>query len=575
MATLSPETTVETPQSPKRRREVLTALSGLFTGMFVILTSSTIVSTSMPVIIADLKGTQIHYTWIVTAALLTMAISTPIWAKLGDFVSRKFLLQLSLTMFVVASVAAGFSTSPEMLMVWRGISGLSMGGLLAISQVVMADLVSPRERGRYMGILGAIMLVSQLGAPILGGWLTDSFGWRWNFWVMAPFSLIALILLQVYLHLPKHGKRTRLDWIGISLITAGVSALLIWVSLGGKAASSGGFAWSSGISIALGGGSALVLVGAVLWEIFGSKDPLIPLRLFGQKTFAFAVLASIPLGVAQFGAAVFLAQYMQLARGYSPTESGLMIFPMVIGSLLASIGVGQLVSRTGTWKPFVVGGAVSFVVGAFLLSTIHYNSSPMLVGIYMFLLGLGLGASMQNLVLVTQNSLPAARLSSGTGTLTFLRTLGGATGVTVLGSYLASALPNTLKDGIGKLIGTDPAAQAHFVQSNPNCAPSLTSLGNGALPSIKELCAPVRTVVESAYGDNIAHLFLPMAILGVLAVVFTALLPNKPLSQKTATEQIEEEFGAEEWALHSPDKGGAPDTSSIPIVRGKNKPVEV
>jgi EmrB/QacA subfamily drug resistance transporter len=555
----------------QKHREVLSALSGLFVAMFVILTSSTIVSTSMPVIIADLKGTQIDYTWIVTAALLTMAISTPIWAKLGDFVSRKLLLQIALGLFVVASVAAGFADNATTLMVWRAVSGLSMGGLMAVSQVVMADLVSPRERGRYMGIMGAIMLVSQLGSPILGGWLTDAFGWRWNFWVMAPFSLVAFFLLQVYLHLPKHYVKTKLDWVGIGLITAGVSALLIWISLGGKDADSGGFAWDSSISILLGVGSIVTILGAVAWELFGSKDPLIPLRLFKQRTFAFAVLASIPIGIAQFGAAVFLAQYMQLARGYSPTESGLMIFPMVIGSLVASVGVGQLVSRTGKWKPFVVSGAVIFTIGAFLLSTVHYNSDQWLVSTYMFLLGLGMGACMQNLVLVTQNSLPASKLSSGTGTLTFLRTLGGAAGVTVLGSILASALPGSIKTGLAGVLGATPAEQGAFLQSNPECADSLATIAGGTLPAMDKLCTPVKLVLENSYGDNIAQLFLPMAILGILTVIFAALLPSKPLSQKTAVEQIEEELGGEEWALRAPEDGGAPDTSSIEVVRNDKR----
>ena len=558
--------------APKsRHREIITALSGLFVAMFVVLTSSTIVSTSMPVIIADLKGTQTEYTWIITAALLTMAVSTPVWAKLGDFISRKILLQIALGIFVVASVAAGFSGNAETLMLWRALSGLSMGGLMATSQVIMADIVSPRERGKYMGILGAIMLVSQLGSPILGGWLTDAFSWHWNFWVMAPFSLVAFIVLQVNLHLPVHKLQAKLDWVGTILVSLGATGLLIWISLGGKDTEAGGFAWDSGISIFLGIGSIAVLLASVFWLLFGAKDPLIPLRFFKDRTFALTVIASLPIGVAQFGAAVFLAQYMQLARGYSPTESGLMTFPMVIGSLVASVGVGQLVSRTGKWKPFVIGGAVIFVSGAFLLSTIHYNSSAILVGVYMFLIGLGMGTCMQNLVLVAQNSLPASKMSSGTGTLTFIRTLAGAAGVTVLGSILAGNLPNAIKDGFGKLTGSTPEEMAAFAQSNPDCAESLQAIGSGALPSVKELCEPVAHVVESAYGDNIASLFLPMAVIGIIAILATIFIPNKPLSKKTAVEQIEEELGAEEWALRAPEDGGAPDTSAIPVVRRGDK----
>lgn len=520
----------------------------------------------MPVIIADLKGTQTQYTWIVTAALLTMAVSTPVWAKLGDFISRKILLQVALGIFALASLLAGFSDSPSLLMVWRGLSGLSMGGLLAISQVVIADIVSPRERGKYMGIMGAIMLVSQLGAPLLGGWLTDAFSWHWNFWVMLPFTVVAFFLIQLNLHLPKYSLKGTLDWVGTLLVAAGASGLLIWISLGGK--STGGFEWNSLTSIALGIGSALLLVLAVLWFLFWAKDPLIPLRFFRDRTFALAVIASIPIGIAQFGAAVFLAQYMQLARGYSPTESGLMIFPMVIGSLLASIGVGQLVSRTGKWKPFVVGGSIAFVTGAFLLSTIHFNSNQALVSVYMFILGAGMGACMQNLVLVMQNSLPASRLSSGTGTLTFLRTLGGAAGVTVLGSVLAAALPSSIRTSLGSAMGSTPKDSAAFLAANPDCSPSLQSLSSGALPSVRSLCEPIRMAVENSYGDNIAALFLPMAILGIVTVLAAIFIPNAQLSKKTAVEQIEEELGAEEWALRSPEQGGAPDTSSIPVVTG-------
>lgn len=561
----STATSEQENSSRSRTKEVLTALSGLFVAMFVVLTSSTIVSTSMPVIIADLKGTQLDYTWIVTAALLTMAVSTPVWAKLGDFVSRKLLLLIALSLFVIASVAAGFSDSAGALMFWRAISGLSMGGLMAISQVVMADLVSPRERGKYMGILGAIMLVSQLGSPILGGWLTDAFGWRWNFWVMAPFALGAFLLLQTSLRLPKLNLKGSLDWIGIILVSLGSSLILIWISLGGKSEESGGFAWDAPISWFLGGSSILLLLGAIFWLLFGSKEPLIPLRFFADRTFALTVIASIPIGIAQFGASVYLAQYMQLARGYTPTESGLMIFPMVIGSLVASVLIGQLVSRTGVWKPFVIGGAVLFVTGAFLLSTIHYNSEQLLVSVYMFLLGLGMGACMQNLVLVMQNSLPAKNLSSGTGTLTFLRSLGGAAGVTILGSVLAGNLPAAIQDGIKEVMGADEVASGEFLAANPDCVDSLAALQSGSLPSVNALCEPIKLVVEGAYGDNIAGLFLPLAIAGIITIIAALFIPNKPLSKKTAIEQIEEELGAEEWALHSPAEGGAPDTSSIPL----------
>lgn len=272
------------PQTTKSRRgEILRALSGLFTAMFVVLTASTIVSTSMPVIIADLQGTQTEYTWIITAALLTMAVSTPVWAKLGDFLSRKLLLQIALGIFAIASLMAGFAENATWLMAWRAVSGLSMGGLMAISQVVIADIVSPRERGKYMGILGAIMLVSQLGSPLLGGWLTDAFSWHWNFWVMLPFTIIAFILLQLNLKLPKTKQKGSLDWIGTTLIATGASSLLIWISLGGTSPNTGGFAWNSLTSYSLAAASLILLTTATLWFTLWSKDPLIPLHFFKER----------------------------------------------------------------------------------------------------------------------------------------------------------------------------------------------------------------------------------------------------------------------------------------------------
>lgn len=563
-------TLVEPPKinsdAPKRlSRDVLLALSGLFVGLFVVLTASSIVSTSMPVIIAELKGSQTDYTWIITSSLLTMAISVPIWSKLGDFVNRKLLLQISLILFVIAAVSAGFAQDATWLLVFRALEGVSMGGLMAMSQVVIADLVAPRERGKISGIMGAIMLVSQLGSPVLGGWLTDAFGWRWNFWVMAPFTIIALVLLQAKLKLPSHPHKARLDIFGAFLIAVGVGGLLIWISLGGKDAATGGFAWDSPISLLLGIGSIVTLIGVVFWEIYGTKDPILPLRLFAQKTFALATIASIPLGIAQFGAAVFLAQYMQLARGYSPTESGLMIFPMIIGSLLSSVILGQVISRTGFWKRYVVAGTIIFTIGGALLGTVHYNSNMILVGSYMFLLGVGLGASMQNLTLVTQNSLPATKLSSGTGALTFMRTLGGAAGITVLGTILASALPSQLTTGLAKLVGASKEAQGQFFAANPDCVASLTTLKSGAIPEVAKLCAPVRTVIENAYGDNIALLFLLMALAAIAAIVAVIFLPNTPLGRKTAIEQIEEELGGNPDALES-DQDWLVRTGAIEVV---------
>src|SRR6478752_940616 len=387
MTTSSTATAPVAPLEEKRsHRQVLQALSGLLLGMFVSMLASTVVSTSLPVIVHDLDGDQTAFTWVVTATLLTTAISTPIWGKLADLFNRKLHIQLAIVIFVLATAAAGFSQDPGTLIAFRAIQGIGAGGLAALSQVIMADIISPRERGRYMGLFGAVMAVATVGGPLLGGVITDTFGWRWNFYVALPFAIAALIIIQRTLHVPAHAKRkVSIDYVGIVLLSVAVSLLLIWVSLAGDS-----FEWFSLTTVLMVGGAIIAAALFIVVEL-RSKEPLIPLTMFKNLTFTLAVIASIATGIAMFGASVFLSQYMQLARGATPTEAGLMTIPMIGGLLIASIGVGALITKTGRWKPFLIVGGVFLIAGSYLLSTIHYDTNFALVSLYMFLLGAGVG----------------------------------------------------------------------------------------------------------------------------------------------------------------------------------------
>ncbi len=541
-----------------RPRQVIEAISGVLAALFVVMVSSTVVATPMPKIIADLHGTESDYTWVLVAAFLSMTVSTPIWGKLADIFSRKLLLQLALAIFVVATVAAGFAGQiggeshdggAGWLIAWRFVQAVGTGGLMALGQVVIADIVSPRERGKYMGIMGAVMAVAQIGGPLLGGVIADSIGWEWCFFVCVPVGVIAFVMIQATLHLTRHPRKVRIDYLGAVLLVAGISLILIWISLGGQEAT-GGFAWGSATSIWLGTLGCLITAGAIVNELL-VKEPIIPLRLFVQRTFALASVASIAVGVTMFGTSVFLSQYLQYARGLTPTDSGLATIPMVIGSMGGAIGVGQLVSRTGRWKPYVIGGAVFLAVGLSLMATIHYDTNIWFVWTSMFLLGLGSGVLMKNLVLVTQNSLPATQLGAGSGAVTFFRSLGGTVGVAVLGSVLGTQVGGKIETGLAGLMTSDPQALA-----DPDCAPGLQALQSGAVPDVGSLCGPLRTVIESSYGDSIAFLFLLVVPLAVITVLCAIFLPNKPLSQKTASQQIEEELGAELAALDPAEEGG-------------------
>lgn len=506
--------------APMTHRETLEALSGIILGMFVALLAATITSTSMPRIVTDLGGSQSSYTWVVTATLLAQTVSTPLWGKFADLFGRKTLVQIALVITVLSAAAAGFSQSIGMLIACRAVQGLGAGGLMALATILVADIVSPRERGRYMGLMGGVMAVAQVGAPLLGGVITDSaLGWRWNFFIGIPFAVAAILVLQKTLHLTARPRRTaRIDYWGAALISVGVSLLLLWVTFAGNR-----FEWMSWQTGLMVGGAVAALVAAVLVERVVA-EPIIPLHLFRNRTFVLAVLASISVGVAMFGTAVFLAQYFQIARGKTPTESGLLTIPMVIGTLVAGIVLGRTISATGRYKAIMTGGGVVLVASLLGLSTISTETSFGLIGLYLFGLGLSVGALMQNLVLAVQNTLSPTEMGSGTSTVAFFRSLGGAVGVSALGAVLASTVKDDIVHGLSKLgVATDAMGVG------------------GTVPNIATLPTPVAEVVRDAYADGISDIFLiavPMAVIALICVLF---LKEIPLGRRTGIEQMLEE----------------------------------
>jgi len=518
-------TSSSTAGATRSAREVFTAISGLIVGMFVAVLSGTVVSTSMPVIIADLGGTQSQYTWVITASLLATAVSTPIWGKLADLVDRKVLIQLSPILFTAGTVIAGFSTDTNMLIAVRVVQGIGVGGLMSLVMIAVALIISPRERGKYMGVVGGIMALGTIGGPLLGGVITDAWGWRANFFVGVPFAIVALVLLQFTLHLPKPQRDTRvsIDYFGIVLLAVGVSSLLIWVSMGGNQ-----FDWDSSTSIVLAVIAGLAIAGFVAVEFF-VKEPIVPMSLFRNRTFTLSVIASIAIGVSMFATSVFLAQYFQLARGATPTESGLMTIPMIIGQMGASIIIGQLVSRFGKWKGWMLAGSVLATIGVSLMATLRYDTPFALVAVYMFVLGAGLGMVMQNLTLIVQNDTDPRQLGAASSNVNFFRTIAGTIGVTVMGSLLSTSVANYVTDG---LKGFTPSSQAEI--------DALKHLASGDVPKVAQLPDSLRSIVESAYGHGIADAFIIAIPLAVISIIAIAFIKNKPLSTKNAAEQLRE-----------------------------------
>ncbi|MGF0115400.1 MDR family MFS transporter [Promicromonospora sp. Marseille-Q5078] len=513
------------------RREVLEALSGILLGVFVSLLATTIVSTSLPRIVSELGGSQHSYTWVVTAMLLTMTISTPLWGKLADLTNRKVLMQVALAITVISAAAAGLSQSIEMLIGFRALQGIGAGGLTALATVLMADIISPRERGKYMGLMGGVMAVAQIGGPLLGGVLTDSIGWRWTFFVGVPFAIAAFIVLQKTLHLPAMAKRVvKIDYAGAVLIAVAVALLLLWVTFAGDQ-----FAWASWQTAAMVGGAVLALV-AVGFVERAAAEPIIPLHLFKNRTFVLAVIGSASVGVAMFGTAVFLSQYFQLARGKTPTESGLLTIPMVVGTMLAGVVLGRIISNTGRYKAIMVGGAVVLSASLFGLSTIEVDTSFVLISVYLFGLGISVGALMQNLVLATQNTLDVHEMGSGTSGVAFFRSLGGAIGVSALGAVMAAQVKSDLVSGLAKL-----GVPADALGS-----------GTGAVPDLSAVPGPVAEVIASAYSDGITTIFLyavPMAVISLIAVLF---MKEIPLGHRSGIEQVLDEEKSAEPTVSAP-----------------------
>ncbi len=518
-------------------RQIVEALVGILAALFVGMVSSTIVSNALPTIIGDLNASQRAYTWVVTASLLAMTATTPIWGKLSDLYNKKFLLQLAIVIFVIGSSAAGLSQNVGELIGFRVIQGVGMGGITALAQTVIGAMIPPRQRGRYNGYLGSVMALATVSGPLIGGVIVDSaLGWRWCFYVCVPLAVIALGLIQRTLHLDHNPRKASIDWAGATLIAFSVSAVLIWVSFAGD-----DFAWMSWQTGAFLAAALVALVAAVGVER-RVKEPVVPPAIISRRTTLLSVVASMAVGIAMFGGSVFLGQYFQVARGYSPTQAGLLTMPLMLGVMGSSILVGRQIVATGYYKRFIVGGVASMVVGFALLATIDHRTSLVLIAVYMVLVGAGVGASMQNLVLAVQNTVDSTEIGTASGVVAFFRTLGGAVGVSVLGTILASHVGDLIANGLAQ-VGI----------SGTGAASGVSTL------DLKSLPAPVAEVVRASYGDGMARIFLVAAVVGVVGLIATLFIQEVAL-RKTVSMKTEGEVEA--TAVDAP--GGNPATDSAP-----------
>ncbi|GHH64351.1 MFS transporter [Streptosporangium violaceochromogenes] len=493
-------------------RQVLEILAGLMLAMLTSMISTSVVGTALPTIVGTLGG-QDQLAWVASATLLTMTASTPLWGKLSDLYGRKLMFQVSLLLFVLSSIAAGFAQDMGQLIAARAVQGIGAGGLGALPQIILGDVVEPRERGRYTGFIGAVFGVSTVAGPLLGGFIVDNLSWRWTFWICVPLAVVAFVVVQKVLKLPLNRREAKIDWWGATFITGGTTALMLLLSLGGNE-----FAWNSGWTYGL-GGLSLALFGLSAVAERAAADPILPPRLFRNRTFALAGLACLLVGAAMFGALTFLPQYLQIVKGMSPTASGLMTLPMVLCLLVSSIVAGRFATRTGRWKIFPVAGTLLMGTGLFLLSRLHVDSPVALVAVHTAVLGVGLGASMQMLILAVQNAVPRSDLASATSGVTFFRTLGGAVGVAAFGAILSNRLTSEL---------TARATAAHL------SLPDGAARGLGSPEVIRHLPAPVLEMILEALTRAINTVFLVGVPIALLAAAAALLLKELPLRSSAA-----------------------------------------
>ena len=499
------------------KRELYFVFGALMLGLLLAALDGTIVATALPTIVGDLKGAN-HLSWVVVAYLLASTVSTPLWGKLGDLHGRKIYFQLAIILFLIGSMLCGLANSMIMLIIFRAIQGLGSGGLMVGSQAVIADIVPPRERGRYAGFFGAVFGAATVIGPLLGGFIVEYFSWRWIFFVNVPLGLVALAVTAAVL--PAAGERRShvIDYAGIVSLTIAASALILFTSLGGTS-----FAWLSVPSI------SLLVVGIAMGIVFAvverrSSEPILAPHLFRNRVFTSGSAIGFVVGFAMFGAMTFLPLFFQDVRGASPTNSGLRLIPMMIGLFVASIVTGQLVSKGRKYRPFPIAGTAIMTVGLALLSTIGVTTSNVAMSLYMVVLGVGLGLVMQILVTAVQNAVDSSDIGAATAGANFFRSIGGSFGTAVFGAVFANDLPHQL----AAAFKGQPGAAAHLSPSS--WTPAV----------LRRLPPDELAKILHAIAATIQHIYRWATPVGVIAVLLSLTLPEVKL--RTSLHHVSEEI---------------------------------
>ena len=523
--------------APMTHKQIMTVMFGLMTGLLLAALDQSIVSTALKTITVDLGGLN-HYTWVVTAYLLTSTASTPLYGKISDLYGRRQVFQFAIVTFLIGSFAAGAAHNMTQLIAFRALQGLGAGGLMSLTFVIIGDVVSPRERGKYQGYFGAVWGLATVAGPLLGGFFSDHSkvlgvtGWRWIFYINLPLGIIALIITSAVLHIPKIHKEHKIDYFGAFILVVAVSILLLGISV--YAPESG---WLKAKTLlAIGGG--LVLFALFLVNQARASEPILPLRLFKNHTFNITSLLAFLVGAAMFGAIVMLPLYFQLVKHNSATLSGLKLLPLMFGIISASISSGKWIAKHGKYKIFPVVGMVLMTISLSGLVILSETTAFWQIAIFEFLLGAGLGLSMQNIVIALQNSLEVRDMGVGTSLNTFWRSIGGTLGVAIFGSIYASKLTGYITTGVASLGAKNPAALAG---STPE---AFTQLKNN--PAVMSSFTPeLKATVLHSYVEAFHIVFISAAPVTAIGFIVALMLKAKPLKSGAEHAQAMKEAAGE------------------------------